>query len=213
SARRLYHQFLSASIATKMSRRSSSAMAQPDRLPGAAGAARCYHRAMPTPAPQSAVSLLAIDGDQAGQRIDNFLISHLKGVPRSRIYRLLRKGEVRVNGGRIKADYKLCAGDRLRLPPVRVAERAPVPLPGRKLIDLVSTAILYEDEDMLAVNKPTGLAVHGGSGVDLGLIEILRHHYGSNKLELVHRIDRDTSGWVLVAKRRSALTDLQGQFR
>lgn len=156
---------------------------------------------------------MEIDANAAGQRIDNFLITYLKGVPKTRVYRLLRKGEVRVNKGRIKAEYKLAHGDQVRIPPVRVAETAPAVIPGSNLLELVGQAVIYEDDDMLAVNKPTGMAVHGGSGVNLGLIEILRHLYGTKRLELVHRIDRDTSGCVLVAKRRPSLRMLQDQFR
>lgn len=168
---------------------------------------------MITPSSPAPVRLVEVHADQAGQRIDNFLISQLKGVPRSRIYRLLRKGEVRVNGGRTKADYKLAPGDQVRLPPVRVPQRPPPRVPGSNLIELVTQAFLYEDDDVLAINKPPGLAVHGGSGIDLGLIEILRHHFQSQRLELVHRLDRETSGCVLVAKRRQVLKDLQAQFR
>lgn len=179
-----------------------------------AGIAGCwYHQSMQMPAKSVSVHFVEIDANSAGQRIDNFLITYLKGVPKTRIYRLLRKGEVRVNKGRVKAEYKLAHGDQVRIPPVRVAEtRAPV-IPGSKVLELVGQAVIYEDDDLLAVNKPTGMAVHGGSGVNLGLIEILRHLYGSKRLELVHRIDRDTSGCVLVAKRRSALRMLQDQFR
>lgn len=176
-----------------------------------------YDASMPTPvkspAESQSVRFVEIDANGAGQRIDNFLITRLKGVPRSRIYRLLRKGEVRVNKGRVRADYKLASGDSVRIPPVRVAEAPPPVIPGSKLLDLVAGAILYEDDDLLAVNKPSGMAVHGGSGVNLGLIEILRHQSGSKRLELVHRIDRDTSGCVLVAKRRPVLRELQDQFR
>lgn len=168
---------------------------------------------MQMPAKSESVRFVEIDADSAGQRIDNFLISHLKGVPRSRIYRLLRKGEVRVNKGRIKADYKLVFGDSVRIPPVRVSQTPPRVVPGDHLLERVAGSIVYEDQDLLAVNKPSGMAVHGGSGVTLGLIEILRHQYGSKRLELVHRIDRDTSGCVLVAKRRSVLRQLQDQFR
>ncbi|MCW8193500.1 23S rRNA pseudouridine(955/2504/2580) synthase RluC [Proteobacteria bacterium 005FR1] len=168
---------------------------------------------MQMPSNNPVVRLVEIDANAAGQRIDNFLLAQLKGVPRSRIYRLLRKGEVRVNGGRVKAEYKLVRGDKVRVPPVRVAEAPPPAIPGSNLLELVQAAIIYEDDDLLAVNKPTGLAVHGGSGVNLGLIEILRHLYSSKRLELVHRIDRDTSGCVLVAKRRLVLTFLQDQFR
>lgn len=169
---------------------------------------------MQTTPPQSpAVQFVAIDADYAGQRIDNFLLSYLKGVPKSRIYRILRKGEVRVNKGRIGPDYKLIAGDQIRIPPIRVADRPEAPMPGSQLLGLIESSIIYEDDDLLALNKPTGIAVHGGSGVNLGAIEILRNLYGSSKLELVHRIDRDTSGCLLVAKRRSVLRQIQDQFR
>lgn len=168
---------------------------------------------MQTPLSFQSPQLVDIRDDDAGQRIDNFLITYLKGVPKSRIYRLLRRGEVRVNKGRIKADYKLARGDQIRLPPIRVAEKTPAAIPGDKLLALVGEAIVYEDDSLLAINKPSGMAVHGGSGINLGLIEILRHQKGDKRLELVHRIDRDTSGLVLVARRRSVLTQLQDQFR
>lgn len=168
---------------------------------------------MQMPAKSESVRFVEISTDAAGQRIDNFLITYLKGVPKSRIYRLLRKGEVRVNKGRIKAEYKLAVGDQVRIPPVRVAQAPAAVIPGSNLLDLVDRAVIYEDDDMLAVNKPTGMAVHGGSGVNLGLIEVLRHHYQNKRLELAHRIDRDTSGCILVAKRRPALRMLQDQFR
>lgn len=168
---------------------------------------------MQTPPLTHSPHLVDIRDDDVGQRIDNFLITYLKGVPKSRIYRLLRKGEVRVNKGRIKADYKLARGDQIRVPPIRVAEAPPAAVPGDKLLEVVAQAIIYEDDDLLAVNKPTGMAVHGGSGINLGLIEILRHRFQSKRLELVHRIDRDTSGLVLVAKRRPVLAQIQDQFR
>ena len=159
------------------------------------------------------VAHLAIDADRAGQRIDNFLIGQLKGVPKSRIYRLLRKGEVRVNKGRVKADYKLEYGDSVRIPPIRLAATKSSPVPGERLRGLLEQAILYQDDDILVINKPTGVAVHGGSGIDLGVIEILRYHFQVPRLELVHRLDRETSGCLLIAKRRGALRQLQQQFR
>lgn len=168
---------------------------------------------MQTPSSFQSPQLVDVPDDNVGQRIDNFLISYLKGVPKSRVYRLLRKGEVRVNKGRIKADYKLARGDQIRVPPIRVAEESPAAIPGDRLLGLVTQAIVHEDEALLAINKPSGMAVHGGSGINLGLIEILRHHFGDKRLELVHRIDRDTSGLVLVARRRAVLTQLQDQFR
>ncbi|HVZ45313.1 MAG TPA: RluA family pseudouridine synthase [Ramlibacter sp.] len=152
-------------------------------------------------------------GEQSdGQRLDNFLIRELKGVPKTHVYRIIRSGEVRLNKGRAAADTRVAAGDVVRLPPVRVAERASQ-TPG-----MVAPArefpVLFEDEHLLAIDKPAGVAVHGGSGVSFGVIEQLRRARPQAKfLELVHRLDRETSGILLVAKRRSALTKLQDQFR
>ncbi|MBL1294664.1 MAG: 23S rRNA pseudouridine(955/2504/2580) synthase RluC [Thiotrichales bacterium] len=159
------------------------------------------------------VRWVTIDEEYAGQRIDNFLLAQLKGLPRSRIYSMVRKGEVRVNKGRIKANYRIAAGDSIRIPPVRVAERTEPNVPSR-LIDELESSILYEDDRLLVLNKPSGVAVHGGSGLSWGVIEALRaskvkRHY----LELVHRIDRDTSGCLMLAKRRSALRTLHEQLR
>ncbi|MEO0442664.1 MAG: 23S rRNA pseudouridine(955/2504/2580) synthase RluC [Pseudomonadota bacterium] len=155
-----------------------------------------------------------IDEDLAGQRIDNYLIARLKGVPKSLIYRILRKGEVRVNKGRIKPDYKLAIGDLVRIPPVKVSADKHIVQPSQRLISLLDNAIAYEDEHMLVVNKPSGLAVHGGSGVQLGLIESLRKIRGEHSfLELVHRLDRDTSGCVMIAKSRRSLRYLQHLLR
>lgn len=156
----------------------------------------------------SVVRLVAVEADYVGQRIDNFLMRELKGVPKSRIYNLLRRGEVRVNKSRAKPDYKLQAGDVVRVPPVRVAvrEESAVPL---GLDAGLRSAILYEDAGLLVINKPSGLAVHGGSGISLGLIEALRQMYPEQRhLELVHRLDRDTSGCVMVAKKRGVLKQL-----
>ncbi|GAB1266291.1 23S rRNA pseudouridine(955/2504/2580) synthase RluC [Aurantivibrio infirmus] len=161
----------------------------------------------------SSVQLVTIDPDQDGQRIDNFLIARLKGVPRSRIYRILRKGEVRVNKGRIKAEYKVCAGDIVRIPPIRMAQSDTKPKPSEKLLLTIANSIIFENDDLVVVNKASGIAVHGGSGISLGLIELLRFHFQNQRLELVHRIDRETSGCVLIAKRRKVLTELQNQFR
>ncbi len=160
------------------------------------------------------VRWLDIDERHAGQRIDNFLLMQLKGVPKSRIYKILRKGEVRVNKGRIKPDYKLRAGDRVRIPPVRVAEPSQAAHPGRHLSQLLKNAVLYQDDQLLVINKPSGLAVHGGSGINLGLIEALRKLYPEQRyLELVHRLDRETSGCLMVAKSRSMLLHLQRQMQ
>ncbi|MGB0664717.1 MAG: 23S rRNA pseudouridine(955/2504/2580) synthase RluC [Pontibacterium sp.] len=154
----------------------------------------------------TSVTFVTVPDELEGQRIDNFLKTQLKGVPKSLIYRIVRKGEVRVNKKRIKPEYKLRAGDTVRIPPVRVAERAPAPVPSSGLTDTLNAAILYEDKDVIIVNKPSGLAVHGGSGVSLGLIEAFRQMRPECKfLELVHRLDRDTSGCIMMAKKRSAL--------
>lgn len=149
-----------------------------------------------------------------GQRLDNFLLRELKGVPRSRVYRLLRRGEVRVNGGRAKPDYRLAADDLVRLPPLR--DLAGAEPPGRipdSLLAAVREALVHEDESILAFNKPAGLAVHGGSGLSFGLIEALRVLRPDEPLELVHRLDRDTSGCLLVARTRAALRELHSMLR
>jgi 23S rRNA pseudouridine955/2504/2580 synthase len=152
------------------------------------------------------VQFLEISDGNEGQRIDNFLLAKLKGVPKTLIYKILRKGEVRVNKKRIKPEYKLQIGDLVRVPPVRVAERKTPARIGEKLLEELEAAILYEDDDLIVVNKPSGIAVHGGSGISLGLIECFRQmRPRSNFLELVHRLDRDTSGCILLAKKRSAL--------
>ncbi|MDN3639729.1 23S rRNA pseudouridine(955/2504/2580) synthase RluC [Simiduia curdlanivorans] len=160
------------------------------------------------------VQMLEVDPDCAGQRIDNYLMSRLKGVPKSRLYRLLRKGEVRVNKGRVKPEHKLQAGDLVRVPPIRLAQEGDLVPIGAELAERLAQAIVFEDDWLIAINKPSGLAVHGGSGVQIGLIEALRQMRPEIKfLELVHRLDRETSGVILVAKKRSALKALQEQFR
>ncbi|RQO82169.1 RluA family pseudouridine synthase [Acidovorax sp. FJL06] len=164
------------------------------------------------PAGLPAARMVEVDEDSAGQRLDNFLIRHLKGVPKTHVYRIIRSGEVRINKGRASADTRVEAGDQVRLPPVRisdkVAEKAERPAPAREF------PILLEDEHLIAIDKPAGVAVHGGSGVSFGVIEQLRQaRPGAKFLELVHRLDRETSGILLVAKKRSALTHLQDQFR
>ena len=159
--------------------------------------------------------MLTISEDEAGQRIDNYLLAKLKGVPKSLIYRILRKGEVRVNKGRIKPEYKLQNGDVVRVPPVRVSEKnaAPISKNLNKVASLESH-ILFEDDCLLVLNKPSGIAVHGGSGLNFGVIEALRALRPEARfLELVHRLDRDTSGILLVAKKRSALRNLHEQLR
>lgn len=156
------------------------------------------------------VQQLTVTEEEVGQRLDNYLIRILKGAPKSLIYRIIRKGEVRINKGRAKPDRKLAAGDVVRVPPVRVTEPTETPNPGKGLRHAIESAIIYESKELLVVNKPSGLAVHGGSGISLGLIESLRAMYGDSVyLELVHRLDRDTSGCVMVAKKRSMLRYLQ----
>lgn len=161
------------------------------------------------------VQLLIISEDEAGQRIDNYLLTKLKGVPKSLIYRILRKGEVRVNKGRIKPEYKLQTNDQVRIPPIRVSEKTQAPLSTKlNKVNQLENQILFEDECLLVLNKPSGLAVHGGSGLNFGVIEALRALRPEARfLELVHRLDRDTSGILLVAKKRSALRHLHEQLR
>lgn len=155
-----------------------------------------------------------VPDDTAGQRIDNFLLSHLKGVPRTRVYRIVRKGEVRVNKGRVKPDYRLAKGDSIRIPPIRQSEDMPEPVISPRIEHNILSQILYEDEDLILLNKPSGMAVHGGSGLSYGIIEALRILKPEMRnLELIHRLDRDTSGCLLIAKRRSALKFMQAQLR
>ena len=158
------------------------------------------------------VRKVLVNSDRAGQRIDNFLRNELPGVPKGRVYRLLRRGEVRVNGGRVRADHKLKEGDEVRVPPARVSTGAPPP--PEKLAAEMLDRVIYEDKRLLVINKPTGAAVHGGSGISHGVIELLRHARPDlNDLALVHRIDRETSGCLVMAKRRSALRELHERFR
>lgn len=157
---------------------------------------------------------LEINLDQAGQRIDNFLINYLKGVPRSHIYRLLRHGEVRVNSGRVAAQYRIQVHDKIRIPPLRYSQTEKPASPGSRLVQLISTSIIHEDNGLIVINKPAGLAVHGGSGVNFGAIEIIRElRPKAACLELVHRLDRDTSGLLMIAKRRSVLRHLHTLLR
>ena len=164
--------------------------------------------------PSPKVQFVEISADHAGQRIDNYLMCQLKGVPKSLVYRIVRKGEVRVNKGRIKPEYRLKEGDVVRIPPVRQAEKK---VPGKvsgKILKQIESRILFEDKRIMIINKPSGLAVHGGSGLSFGLIEVLRQLRPNDKeLELVHRLDRDTSGCLIIAKKRSALRRLHEQLR
>ncbi len=160
------------------------------------------------------VQFFEVSEDQAGQRLDNFLMARLKGAPKTLIYRVIRKGEVRVNKGRAKADRRVVAGDVIRVPPMRLSEPKVLHAPSAQLVATLENAILYDQDGLLIVNKPSGLAVHGGSGINLGLIESLRQLPGNHGfLELVHRLDRETSGCVMVARKRSVLKFLQDGLR
>ena len=161
----------------------------------------------------NSVTYKVISEEEQSQRLDNFLIRHCKGVPKSHIYRILRSGEVRVNSGRVDATYRLCVDDKIRIPPIRIAERPQneVDEAAKQRVDL---PIIYEDDALLVIDKPEGIAVHGGSGVSFGVIEALRRQRPLAKfLELAHRLDRETSGVLLVGKKRSALTALHDMFR
>lgn len=159
------------------------------------------------------VRQVEIGPERDGQRIDNALMTLLKGVPKSMIYRILRTGQVRVNGKRAKPDTRLAAGDMLRIPPVRTAEKAPDKGPAPALVSAVTESIIFEDKHFLVIDKPTGVASHGGSGVSHGAIELLRAARPNEHLELVHRLDRDTSGVLVFAKTRAGLTGLQAAIR
>ena len=159
------------------------------------------------------VKMVRVPEDRDGQRLDNFLLLQLKGAPRSLVYKLVRSGQVRINGKRAKADSRLAGGDEVRIPPVKLneaGEARPVP---KGLLDRLAASIVFEDKAILAVNKPSGLATHGGSGISHGLIESLRALRPGEPLELVHRLDRDTSGVIIIAKKRSALLELQALMR
>ena len=170
--------------------------------------------AAPSPA-TPAVKWLTVDDDAAGQRLDNFLLRHLKGVPKTHIYRIIRSGEVRVNKARASAEQRVLAGDEVRLPPLRLPERVQAREQGlAPAVPARDFPVLWEDDSLMAIDKPAGVAVHGGSGVSFGVIEQLRRaRPACPNLELVHRLDRETSGVLLVAKKRSALRQLQDQFR
>lgn len=162
----------------------------------------------------SSVREVSVDIESHGQRIDNYLSAYLKGVPRSHIYRLLRRGEVRVNSRRIGPAYRLQLGDLIRIPPVRVAETQAAIPPQNRVLELLQEAILYEDRQLLVLNKPAGMAVHGGSGLSWGVIEALRALRPEEQhLELVHRLDRETSGCLLISRRNSSLRQLHELIR
>jgi 23S rRNA pseudouridine955/2504/2580 synthase len=163
--------------------------------------------------PKSPVTLRTVTADEAGQRIDNFLMRHFKTVPRSRVYRLMRKGEVRVNRKRVDAEYRIREGDEVRLPPVRIDADGELRSPSGSLLELIERAVIFQDRHLLVIDKPAGVAVHGGSGMSFGVIEALRASRPRETLELVHRLDRDTSGCLLVARDRTTLTALHALIR
>ncbi|GAB3094784.1 RluA family pseudouridine synthase [Lysobacter terrae] len=166
-----------------------------------------------TPAPATGARTVRVPDDRDGQRLDNFLLGQLKGAPRSLVYKLVRSGQVRVNGGRAKAERKLAAGDEVRIPPVRLGEPSEKGAPPTGFLKAMEAAIVFEDARLLALNKPSGVASHGGSGISFGAIETMRALRPEQSLELVHRLDRDTSGLLIMAKKRSALTELQALMR
>jgi 23S rRNA pseudouridine955/2504/2580 synthase len=173
------------------------------------------HSAQDRSAPGPGARVVRVPDDRAGQRLDNFLLGQLKGAPRSLVYKLVRSGQVRVNGGRAKAERKLEAGDEVRIPPVRLTiddEGGKSP-PSKGLLAALENSVVFEDARLLAINKPSGIASHGGSGVSFGVIEGLRALRPKDSLELVHRLDRDTSGLMVLAKKRSALVELQALLR
>jgi 23S rRNA pseudouridine955/2504/2580 synthase len=170
------------------------------------------HRPNP-PAGKTSVRMMKVPEDRAGQRLDNFLLGQLKGAPRSLVYKLVRSGQVRVNGGRAKADRKLEVGDEVRVPPVSLNEVGDKTPPPASFLQRMEEAIVFEDAKLLVINKPTGVASHGGSGISHGAIETMRALRPNLNLELVHRLDRDTSGLLIMAKKRSALTELQALLR
>ncbi|SDS36337.1 ribosomal large subunit pseudouridine synthase C [Halopseudomonas xinjiangensis] len=175
-----------------------------------------YYARMTEPSSSTSASVQTdlIDEGHAGQRIDNYLITRLKGAPKTLVYRILRKGEVRVNKGRIKPDYRLKAGDLVRIPPVRLPTPEEPVLVGQGILQALQDNILYEDKGLIVINKPAGLAVHGGSGVNFGVIEAMRQlRPECDQLELVHRLDRDTSGCLMIAKKRSMLRHLHAALR
>ncbi len=184
-----------------MNRRKMRDMKELIEAPGNAAAAK------------SPLELRTITEQEAGQRIDNFLMRHFKSVPRSRVYRLLRKGEVRVNKKRVDAEYRMAAGDEVRLPPVRLESSEEPGRPSTSLQELIEKSVIFQDKHLLVINKPPGVAVHGGSGMSFGVIEALRASRPRETLELVHRLDRDTSGCLCVARDRATLVALHALIR
>lgn len=170
------------------------------------------HSRLPAPA-RGGVRLVRVDDDRSGQRLDNFLLGQLKGAPKSLIYKIVRSGQVRINGGRARPDTRLDGGDEVRIPPVHLREAGEVCTPAKGLLNAMEASIVFEDARLLAISKPSGVASHGGSGIGFGVIETLRALRPQQTLELVHRLDRDTSGLMVIAKKRSALTELQALMR
>jgi 23S rRNA pseudouridine955/2504/2580 synthase len=169
--------------------------------------------AAPPKGAKTAVELRTISEQEAGQRIDNFLMRHFSRVPRSRVYRLLRKGEVRVNRKRVDAEYRIAAGDEVRLPPVHIDHTEEPGRPSTRLQELIERSVIFQDKHLLVIDKPSGVAVHGGSGMSFGVIEALRASRPRESLELVHRLDRDTSGCLCVARDRATLVALHALIR
>ena len=166
-----------------------------------------------TSSPSVGVHFLSVAEEDQGQRLDNYLLSRLKGVPKTHIYKLIRKGEIRVNKKRPSADQRLQSGDLVRLPPIRVAGRAPQAPVTDRMADVLTQAVLYEDDALMVLNKPAGWAVHGGSGINLGIIEAVRQwREHAKRWELVHRLDRDTSGCLIIAKKPSIMKALQADW-
>ena len=163
--------------------------------------------------PATGARIVKVPEDREGQRLDNFLLGQLRGAPRSLVYKLVRSGQVRVNGGRVKAERRLEEGDEVRIPPVRIEEAADRGTPARGLLQAMEASIVFEDARLLAINKPAGVASHGGSGISFGAIETLRALRPKESLELVHRLDRDTSGLLVVSRKRAALVELQALMR
>lgn len=178
-----------------------------------ANAARSRHDASGEGAPRAAVRIVEVDAERAGQRLDNWLLGQLKGVPKSHVYRLLRRGEVRVDGRRAKPDWRVEAGQKVRIPPLRIGEPTEAPRAPERALAELEARVLFEDARFLVLDKPSGLASHGGSGIALGAIEQLRQARPGAPLELVHRLDRDTSGVLLLAKKRAALLAAQAALR
>jgi 23S rRNA pseudouridine955/2504/2580 synthase len=165
------------------------------------------------PAASPGVRMVRVPAERDGQRIDNFLSGQLKGVPKSLIYRVVRTGQVRINGKRAKPDTRVSEGDEVRIPPVRVADPANPGTPTQTQLERIERAIIFEDKNYLVIDKPAGVASHGGSGINFGAIELMRAARPRDTLELVHRLDRDTSGVLVLSRKRSALTGLQALIR